>query len=77
MNGRERWIKIIRITGFIWLLCIVGCSSGKRGQMPLISDYGSPNAEIHADNVGNFWERTKLKYQEDKAKEEANEAIID
>jgi hypothetical protein len=45
--------------------------------MPSISDYGSPNAEIHADNVANFWERTKLKYQEDKAKEEANEAIID
>lgn len=66
MNGLTEWTRIISIITITCALFMTGCSSGKRGRMPAILDYEGPNAEIHADNVRNFWERTKLKYQEDK-----------
>ena len=55
MNGRTKWTATILTIVSLSLLFTAGCASGKRGQMPAISDYEKQNADIHAENVRQFW----------------------
>lgn len=55
MTGLTKWTATNLTILSISSLCMIGCVSGKRGQMPAINDYNGPNADIHAENVRRFW----------------------